>query len=316
MVDVTLPKGLTGKLAGIPYCSEAAIAAAGGKSGNAEQANPSCSASSLLGTATTDSGTGANPLQTRRQASTSPVPTRARRSRWSSITPAVAGPFDLGTVVVRVALNVNPETAQINAVSDLIPDVFGGVEAGHPLDRRQRRSQQVHAQPDQLRRPGDHRGAQRRRREPDQPGRVQLLRRQRTRSRRRGCNKLAFKPKLKIQLYGPTKRAKNPRLGDPRSPRRRRQHRPHGADAAALAVPRPEPHRHRLHEAAAGRAAPARRPRSTGRRKRSRRCSTDKLKGPVYLVSSNNKLPDLVADLRGQVNIQLRGVISSKHRAA
>ena len=38
-----------------------------------------------------------------------------------------------------------------------------------------------------------------------------------------------------------------------------------------------------------------------------------KLKGPVYLVSSNDKLPDLLADLRGQVNIQLRGVISSKH---
>lgn len=33
----------------------------------------------------------------------------------------------------------------------------------------------------------------------------------------------------------------------------------------------------------------------------------------MYLVSSNHTLPDLVADLRGQVNIQLHGVISSKH---
>ena len=32
--------------------------------------------------------------------------------------------------------------------------------------------------------------------------------------------------------------------------------------------------------------------------------------GPVYLVSSNDKLPNLVADLRGQINVQLRGVIS------
>ena len=31
-------------------------------------------------------------------------------------------------MVVRVALNVNPATAQINAVSDVIPDVFGGVK--------------------------------------------------------------------------------------------------------------------------------------------------------------------------------------------
>ena len=33
--------------------------------------------------------------------------------------------------------------------------------------------------------------------------------------------------------------------------------------------------------------------------------------GPVYLVSSSDKLPNLVADLRGQVNVQLRGVVSS-----
>jgi len=38
-----------------------------------------------------------------------------------------------------------------------------------------------------------------------------------------------------------------------------------------------------------------------------------KLKGPVYLVANPaHELPDLLADLRGQVNIQLRGVIGSK----
>ena len=42
------------------------------------------------------------------------------------ITPATAGPFDLGAVVVRVALFVDPETAQVHAVTDPIPHVFGG----------------------------------------------------------------------------------------------------------------------------------------------------------------------------------------------
>ena len=42
------------------------------------------------------------------------------------ITPATAGPFDLGTVVVRVALFVDPRTAQVHAVSDPIPHVYGG----------------------------------------------------------------------------------------------------------------------------------------------------------------------------------------------
>jgi hypothetical protein len=37
------------------------------------------------------------------------------------------------------------------------------------------------------------------------------------------------------------------------------------------------------------------------------------LRGPVYLVPSEHRLPDLLADLRGQVEIQLHGVISSKH---
>jgi len=37
-----------------------------------------------------------------------------------------------------------------------------------------------------------------------------------------------------------------------------------------------------------------------------------RLAGPVYLVSSNHQLPDLLADLRGQVNIQLHGVISTR----
>ena len=37
------------------------------------------------------------------------------------------------------------------------------------------------------------------------------------------------------------------------------------------------------------------------------------LKGPVYLTSSSHELPDLLADLHGQVPIRLRGVISSKH---
>ena len=56
----------------------------------------------------------------------------------------------------------------------------------------------------------------------------------------------------------------------------------------------------------------ARRARSTATRRRPRRCSTGQLKGPVYLASSSNKLPDLLVDLQGQVNIRLRGVISSK----
>ena len=48
------------------------------------------------------------------------------------VVPAVAGPFDLGTVVTRVALFVDPKTAQITATSDQLPTILKGI----PLDVR------------------------------------------------------------------------------------------------------------------------------------------------------------------------------------
>ena len=48
------------------------------------------------------------------------------------ITPAIAGPFDLGTVVVRVALYIDQNTSQIHAVSDPLPTILDGI----PLDLR------------------------------------------------------------------------------------------------------------------------------------------------------------------------------------
>ncbi len=124
---MTLPKGVIGKLAGIPYCPESNIAAAAASSGIAQQASYSCPAASEIGTTTTAAGSGSGPIKIAGKAFLA-GPYKGAPLSLVSITPGVAGPFDLGTVVVRVALNVNPETAQINAVSDPIPNVFGGVK--------------------------------------------------------------------------------------------------------------------------------------------------------------------------------------------
>ena len=45
----------------------------------------------------------------------------------AAITPALAGPYDYGVVVVRVALEVDPLTAQVSALSDTVPSIIGGV---------------------------------------------------------------------------------------------------------------------------------------------------------------------------------------------
>ena len=61
-LETTLPPGLIGKLAGIPYCPEAAIAAAKTARGLAERSSPSCPAASLLGTTDATAGAGPTPF--------------------------------------------------------------------------------------------------------------------------------------------------------------------------------------------------------------------------------------------------------------
>ena len=125
-VDVTLPKGFAGKLAGIPYCSDSAIAAASGRSGAAEQASPSCPAASRIGSVVAGSGAGEEPFQVQGNAYLA-GPYKGAPLSLVFITPAVAGPFDLGDVVIRAATFVDRESAQVSVKTDPIPQMLDGV---------------------------------------------------------------------------------------------------------------------------------------------------------------------------------------------
>lgn len=309
VVDVTLPKGLTGKLAGIPYCPEGAIAAAETSSGKAELASPSCSNESQIGKVTTKSGTGTNPLELGGKAYLA-GPYKGAPLSMVTITPAVAGPFDLGNVVVRVALNVDPETAQIRAVSDLIPDVFGGVKLDLRridinIDRDRFMLNPTNCKAQATAGTINGGGA-----DPTNPAAFSTLAVSDP-FQASDCRALGFKPKLKVKLFGGTKRDKNPRLKAVLTAR--------NGDAnvarTALTMPRslfldqshigtvctrPQLAAHNCPKASVYGKGWAKSP------------LLDKpLQGKVYLVSSNNELPDLLVDLRGQVDIHLRGVISS-----
>ena len=125
-LNLSMPPGFSAKLAGIPYCSEAAIASASGKSGREEEASPSCPVASEVGTLTSAAGPGTNPFYVNGKAYLA-GPYKGGSLSLVFITPAVAGPFDLGSVVVRAAVFVNPSTAQVTVKTDPIPQIIDGV---------------------------------------------------------------------------------------------------------------------------------------------------------------------------------------------
>jgi hypothetical protein len=122
----TLPPGFTGDIGGIPYCPEAAIAGAAQKTGRAEQSSPSCPAASKVGTTNVAAGPGSHPFHALGQMYFA-GPFQGAPLSLVAITPALAGPYDYGTIVVRVALHIDPQTAQVRALSDRMPQIIGGV---------------------------------------------------------------------------------------------------------------------------------------------------------------------------------------------
>jgi hypothetical protein len=125
-LNFTMPPGLTGSLRGIQYCPEAAIAGASSKSGRAEIASPSCPAASQIGTTNVAAGPGSHPFHatgTMYMAG----PFKGAPLSLVAITPVLAGPYDYGVVVVRVAVSVDALDAHVTAVSDKVPSIIGGI---------------------------------------------------------------------------------------------------------------------------------------------------------------------------------------------
>jgi hypothetical protein len=311
VVNVTLPKGLVGRLAGIPYCSDADIAAAEGSSGRNQLAHPSCGPNSAIGAVQTTTGTGNAPLTLPGTAYLA-GPYKGAPLSMAIITPAVSGPFDLGTVVVRVALNVNPMTAQINAVSDPIPNVFGGVKLDIRSINVDVNRYQFMINPTNCAAgatAGTINGGG------SNPASSSAWSSYAVSApfQATGCNGLQFKPTFNTRISGPTTRAKNPQI------RVVVKSKPGQANIARTALNLPHSlfldQGHIKTVCTRVQLAAKQCPQNSiyGHAEASSPLLQQKLKGPVYLVSSSHKLPDLLADRNGQINIQLDGVISSNH---
>jgi hypothetical protein len=302
-VDVTLPPGLVAKLAGVKYCSNAALAAAAANSGATETAKSSCPASSRIGRADIKAGSGPSPIGISGQVFLAGRYKGAPLS-LAVITPATAGPFDLGTVVVRVALSLEPRTARVRAVSDPIPHVYGGAtldirSVNVVLNRNDFTLTGTNCS--QLSFDGSLLGGGANPLDPaafvpaavSAPFKVD------------GCEQLGFRPKLFLRLFGGMRRAKNPKLRAVLLPRK--------GDAniarAATILPRSlildQANLAKVCTRVQFAANDCPKKSIYGNARAFSPLLDDPVSGPIYLRSSDNPLPDLVADLHGQVDLEL-----------
>ena len=308
-VDVVLPPGATAKLKGVPYCPPSDLAEAAKRSGAAERKNASCPDKSQVGVVVATAGTGPSPLRIEGKAYLSGRYKGAPVS-LSVVTPAVAGPFDLGNVVVRVPLRLDPETAQINAVSDAIPDVFGGAKLSLRsvfvnVNRKEFTLNGTNCS--KFATAGALRGGGA---DPASPAAFSSFAVSDP-FQATGCKRLKFRPKLHLRLFGKTRRATQPKL------RATLKARPGQANIrrASVALPNAlfldQSSLSRICTRVQFAAGGCPRKSIYGRARAFTPLLGKPLEGPVYLRSSNNPLPDLVAHLEGQVEIDLVGKIDS-----
>jgi hypothetical protein len=310
--DATLPPGLLAKLKGVSKCPDSAIAAAEAKSGRAELASPSCPADSRIGTVQGGAGVGSQLTYVPGSLYLSGPVGKAPLS-VVGIVPAVAGPFDVGTIVVRQALRVNPVTARAEvdgASSDPIPHILAGIplrvrDIRVDVDRPSFTLNPTDCDPfataasiwgggaDVFSVADDSSVAR--------SDRFQAA----------NCARLDFKPRLSLKLRGGTKRGDHPALTA--------VYRPRKGDANVTSIQTRLPTSAFLEQAHirtictrvqfAAEACP--KGSVYGHVVATTPLLDEPLKGPVYLRSSNNDLPDMVLDLHGLVDVEVAARIDS-----
>jgi len=112
-VSTTLPEGLLGAIPAVTLCGEAEANAG------------SCSSASEIGTVTVAAGAGGEPYTFTGKAYLT-GPYDGAPYGMSVVVPAVAGPYDLGTVVTRATLTVGTYDGRVTATATL-PSIVGGV---------------------------------------------------------------------------------------------------------------------------------------------------------------------------------------------
>jgi hypothetical protein len=296
-IALHMPQGLLAKLGGVPLCS------------NADAATGACPAASRIGSITAAAGVGGAPLWIP-QPGKSPTavylagPYKGAPYSIVAVVPAQAGPFDLGTVVTRAAVNVDPTTALATITTDPLPQILQGVPVLYrtihvDVDRPEFTLNPTGCTPKEIKAAVTaSNGAAA---EPSAGFQAT------------NCAKLAYSPKLKLSFKGATRRSGNPAvkavLTQPANQ----------ANTAGASVILPSSEfidqshinnpctRVQFNEG----ACPANS--ILGTAKAITPLLDQPLEGPIYFRSNGGEreLPDIVADLHGPIHITLVGFVDS-----
>jgi hypothetical protein len=304
-LQVHLPQGLLAKLGGVPLC------------GDTDAATGNCPASSQIGTIAAASGVGPLPLWIP-QPGKSPTaiylsgPYKGAPYSIVAKVPAQAGPFDLGTIVNRSGIYVDPNTALATVKTDPLPQMIGAEQgAGVPVLLRV-----LHVninRPEFTLNPTS--CATKQISATVQAGNGAVAN-PTTPFQATNCARLSYTPKLKLSFKGSTKRSGNPAVSATLT-------QPAGqANTAATTVILPSSEfidqshinnpctrvQFNANECPPGSIL--------GHVKAISPLLDQPLEGPVYFRSNGGEreLPDIVADLNGQIHIILVGFIDSVHK--
>jgi hypothetical protein len=295
--ELHLPKGELAKLSGVPLCPDGAAASG------------TCPAESAIGHLAASSGPGPDPLWLPQPGKAQPQIFLAGPYQgvpYSIVTevPAQAGPFDLGVVVVRSELAVDPETAQATVKADPLPQFFEGVGIAY---------RHLHAVIDRPNFSLNPTNCEELAVTSDVASTQGAVAHPSSRFQVDGCQALKFKPKLRLKLKGGTRRAAYPALTAILEAR--------AGDANLARTSVALPHSEFLAQGHIGTICTRKQfaadecPKGSvyGKAMAITPLLDKPLEGLVYLRSSSHPLPDLVIALKGQVEFDLVGRIDSFH---
>ncbi len=314
--SIKLPEGLLGDVGSVPWCGEVQAAAG------------TCAEASRVGHVQVAAGAGPSPLWVP-LAGKEPTavyltgPYKGAPYGLSIVVPAQAGPFDLGRVVVRSALHVDERTAAITSgvdetrlidtdgtVTEVLPEALPRILKGVVLNQREIRvildrkdfmvnptdcsERQITAQLSSFE--GD---------TADVGNRFTAV----------NCALLGFSPKFRAKILNKgrksTRRSFNPKMRFTVTPRAGHANIGRAAVTLPHSVILDQSHIRTICTRAQFAARNCPEASVYGYAKAFSPLLRGPVEGPVYLGSSPNKLPDLIADLDGEVRIVLQGRIDT-----